>query len=626
MGPDGTYGCSHCAFNAGARAVPVLRRTAPPLRRATAALRAPPPKPASAPTPHARRPCAPPLPAARPPRRAARAAAASGEVSQSAKKPPKRGGRAKEHADKDGGGKAAGAAPPALGSTSWIEEWDDDDDEGEESFLAPYMDSVLKVYCVHTEPNHSMPWQRKRQYPSSSSGFVAAVGEQKWILTNAHSVKVKRRGDDRKFIARVLSVGADCDIALLTVDDPEFWEGVAALEFAAALPRLQDQVAVVGYPVGGESISITSGVVSRIEVTEYTHGSYDLLGVQIDAAINGGNSGGPVFNGRGQCVGIAFQALSGSDVENVGYVIPSTVVSHFLTDYVRNGKFTGFPALGVQWQRMESETLRRAYGMAPKQKGVLIRRVNTTSHAASVLAQDDVLLSFDGTAIACDGTVPFRTGERIAFSYLISQKFVGDEAVLEVLRGGQVLKLTAKLSKPAALVPPHLENRDPSYFIVSGLVLVACSEPFLESEYGADYAAEAPVKLLEQLYHGQPSQPGEEVVVLSQVLAADSTLGYEDVLNVQVLSFNGTRVHNLRHLAQLVTACTDPYLRFDCEYREAVVLDSAAAFADTAAVLDAHGIPAAVSPDLREGLPPWPPVQASSGSEPAGSEPIAAAA
>jgi hypothetical protein len=54
------------------------------------------------------------------------------------------------------------------------------------------------------------------------------------------------------------------------------------------------------------------------------------------------------------------------------------------------------------------------------------------------------------------------------------------------------------LSKPAALVPPHLENRDPSYFIVSGLVLVACSEPFLEAEYGGDYAAEAPVKLLEQ--------------------------------------------------------------------------------------------------------------------------------
>lgn len=54
---------------------------------------------------------------------------------------------------------------------------------------APYMDSVLKVYCVHTEPNHSMPWQRKRSYPSSSTGFVAAGGDRRWILTNAHSVQ-----------------------------------------------------------------------------------------------------------------------------------------------------------------------------------------------------------------------------------------------------------------------------------------------------------------------------------------------------------------------------------------------------------------------------------------------------
>lgn len=64
-----------------------------------------------------------------------------------------------------------------------------------------------------------------------------------------------------------------------------------------------------------------------------------------------------------------LQGLSGSDVENVGYVIPTPVVNHFLTDYLSNGKFTGFPALGVQWQRMESDALKRAYKMKPGQKG-----------------------------------------------------------------------------------------------------------------------------------------------------------------------------------------------------------------------------------------------------------------
>ena len=61
------------------------------------------------------------------------------------------------------------------------------------------------------------------------------------------------------------------------------------------------------YPIGGDSQSVTSGVVSRIEVTSYVHGSSELLGMQIDAAINSGNSGGPAFNGAGECVGIAFQ-------------------------------------------------------------------------------------------------------------------------------------------------------------------------------------------------------------------------------------------------------------------------------------------------------------------------------
>jgi hypothetical protein len=73
--------------------------------------------------------------------------------------------------------------------------------------------------------------------------------------------------------------------------------------------------------------------------------------------------------------------------------------------------------------------------------GVLIRSINPTSAAAQVLKPDDVLMKFDGVEIACDGTVPFRTGERISFSYLISNKFVGDDSELQVLRKGEVLQL-----------------------------------------------------------------------------------------------------------------------------------------------------------------------------------------
>lgn len=72
------------------------------------------------------------------------------------------------------------------------------------------------------------------------------------------------------------------------------------------------------YPVGGECVSITAGVVSRVEMTVYAQAEEELLSIQIDAAINPGNSGGPVVNDDGEVVGVAFQSLGDSDVENIG--------------------------------------------------------------------------------------------------------------------------------------------------------------------------------------------------------------------------------------------------------------------------------------------------------------------
>ncbi|KAL0022757.1 hypothetical protein WJX77_012242 [Trebouxia sp. C0004] len=472
-----------------------------------------------------------------------------------------------------------------------------------------FFDAVVKVYCIHTEPNYSLPWQRKRQYSSTSSGFMVKNGEgQRCLLTNAHSVeyhtqvKVKRRGDDQKFIAEVLAIGVECDIALLTVKDEAFWEGVKPLSFGP-LPCLQDAVAVVGYPIGGDTISVTSGVVSRIEVTPYVHGSTELLGVQIDAAINSGNSGGPVFNEVGECVGIAFQSLSGSDAENIGYVIPTPVIQHFLTDFRQNGKFTGFPVMGMKWQRMESHALRSAYKMKKEQKGILVRHVQPTYETAKHLKPDDIIMRFDGIQVASDGTVPFREKERIAFNYLTSQKYSGEQAVLDVWREGQEVQLTIRLMRPRLLVPLHLANTDPSFFVVAGIIFTVCSEPYLLSEYGAEYMSEAPVKLLERLMHGERLEPDDQVVVLSQVLACDATLGYEDYCNVQVLKFNSTPVRNLRHLIQLVATCPDPYMRFDLAYKEVVTLQTDAVKDATASILELHSIPAAVSKDMLALLP-----------------------
>ncbi|GAA0139699.1 hypothetical protein Leryth_004902 [Lithospermum erythrorhizon] len=460
---------------------------------------------------------------------------------------------------------------------------------------AAFLNAVVKVYCTHTAPNYSLPWQKQRQFTSTGSAFMIGDGK---LLTNAHcvehdtQVKVKRRGDDTKYVAKVLARGVECDIALLSVQNKEFWEGVEPLRLGH-LPHLQDSVTVVGYPLGGDTISVTKGVVSRIEVTSYAHGSSDLLGIQIDAAINPGNSGGPAFNDQGECIGVAFQVYRSDDVENIGYVIPTTVVSHFLEDYQKNGRYTGFPCLGVLLQKLENPALRTCLKV-PSNEGVLVRKIEPTSDASNVLKEGDVIVSFDGVRVGSEGTVPFRTNERIAFRYLISQKFAGDVAELGIIRSGTLMKVQVALNPRVNLVPYHIEGDSPSYFIVAGLVFTPLSEPLIEGESEDNLG----LRLLTKARYSMARSKGEQIVILSQVLANEVNIGYEDMSNEQVLKLNGIPIKNIHHLAHLVDSCEHKYLVFEFEDHFLVVLEREAATAASTRILKDYGIPSDKSSDL----------------------------
>ncbi|PSS14652.1 Protease Do-like [Actinidia chinensis var. chinensis] len=372
-----------------------------------------------------------------------------------------------------------------------------------------FLKAVVKVYCTHTEPDFALPWKKQRPYGSTGSAFMIGDGK---LLTNAHvvehatQVKVKRRGDDIKYTAKVLAIGAECDIALLSVESKQFWKGAEPLQFGC-LPRLQDAVTVVGYPLGGDTISVTKGIVSRIEVTSY--GSSELLSIQIDAALNPGNSGGPTFNDRGECIGVAFQAYRSEETENIGYVIPTMVVSHFLEDYERNGKYSGLKFF-----------LDYLFIL-----GVLVRRIEPTSDACNILKEGDVIVSFDGVKVGCEGTVPFRSSERITFRYLISQKFAGDVAELGIIRAGAFMKVHTVLNPPVYLVPHHVEGSQPSYLIVGGLVFTPLSVPLIVEE-NEDRVG---LKLLAKKRYSLPMFKGEQIVILTQVLPTDVNVGYEDM-------------------------------------------------------------------------------------------------
>lgn len=90
------------------------------------------------------------------------------------------------------------------------------------------------------------------------------------------------------------------------------------------------------------------------------------------------------------------------------------------------------------------------------------------------------------------------------------------------------------MQPPHRLVPFHINCKAPSYFIVGGLVFTAVTVPYLRSEYGRDFDLESPVKLLDMMLHRRAKCATDQVVVVSQVLASDINIGYEDIMNTQV--------------------------------------------------------------------------------------------
>ncbi|CAM9648988.1 unnamed protein product [Ectocarpus fasciculatus] len=454
-------------------------------------------------------------------------------------------------------------------------------------------------------PNWSLPWQRLKQEQSTSTGFVI---DGRRIITNAHAVEystmiqasmrllVRRRGCDRKFQASRYAVGEECDLAILTVEDEEFWEGAAPLAFGE-LPELTDDVSVIGYPVGGECISITAGVVSRVEMTVYAQAEQELLSIQIDAAINPGNSGGPVVNDDGEVVGVAFQSLDGSDVENIGYVVPVNVLEHFLEDVRRHdGRYLGFPRLGVTHQHLESPALRGSLRMSPQQTGVMITGVQPTYPAVNVLRKGDVIMKVDGIRVANDGSIPFRAGERVALKYYMSQLFPEDKTEVELLRDDSVISVTVPLSVSDFLCPVHFGGRAPSYFVLGGLVFTVMSAPYLEHEI--EEGAGGLAHLLSTAEHGVRASNDEDIVILTQVLAHEVNVGYEGFSNMQLLSFNGERVKSLRHLVRLADANRQEFLRFELFRDRLVVLEAAGVPEATTQICKDNSIPSPRSSDL----------------------------
>jgi S1-C subfamily serine protease len=420
----------------------------------------------------------------------------------------------------------------------------------------PIQKSLVRITATAVEPDYRAPWNAGTLQRGVGAGFVIAGNR---IMTNAHVVAnsryliVEREGDPNKYRATVQFIANDCDLALITVSAPDFFKNMVPLKFGGT-PALESTVSAYGYPIGGERMSVTAGIVSRIDFQLYTHSSIDQhLAIQISAQINPGNSGGPVMQ-DGKVVGVAFQGYSGDVAQGVAYMIPTPVIDRFLKD-ISSGQYNKYPDLGITYAKLQNPAQRKFLGLKDDGRGVLVSTVVAAGPSAGVLQPGDVLLAIDEHPIASDSNVEVE-GESAQFEEVVERKFKGDSVKFDIWRNKQPMAVTIKhLFTPwPYLIQGHSYDVNPRYVLYGGLLFQPLNLDLMEAYRPTDLRLRHFFEyfVLEQIYLQHP-----DVIVLTNILPDPINTYLAPYRGGIVDEVNGKKIRTLDDLANAFSGTPD---------------------------------------------------------------------
>jgi len=453
--------------------------------------------------------------------------------------------------------------------------------------------AIVKIYSTAKIPNYQAPWSSSMRSATGSGAII----EGGYILTNAHVVanqaflEVQRYGQRKRYIAKVYAVSHQVDLALLKVDDETFFKEVTPLTFGS-LPDVEQKIVVYGYPMGGSTLSATIGVVSRVEHHVYAHSGETFLAVQVDAAVNPGNSGGPALS-DGKIVGVVMQVITKS--QNIGYIVPVNLVEHFIED-MKDGKYDGFADLGLGTQKLENPTLRRYYGLDCNTTGKLINKVVYNSTLAGTLKEGDILTAVDGHNIENDGTVEFRNHEYTHFHHFVDKYQMGDTINMDIIRDRKPMQVNAVLKHKADdmyLVKTTRYDTMPSYFIYGGYIFSPLTRNLIVSTTRNRIT-------LSHLASKWQEEDKSEVVVLLKVLASDISRGDNDFGMWPIDKINGEAFKNFEEFYQKMEAVTSQYIVLEDKNGVQVIIDKKEAQSKQSEILKKYNIEFDKSVDLRQ--------------------------
>jgi len=462
--------------------------------------------------------------------------------------------------------------------------------------------SVVKVFSTMRYPDPFKPWTKQAPTEATASGVVI---EGNRILTNAHAVlyasqvQVQANAAGDKVSATVIAIAPGIDLALLKLDDATFFDTHKPLPRASQLPQIKDAVLAYGFPAGGNSLSITKGIVSRIEFVSYNY-PVSGLRIQIDAAINPGNSGGPAIADN-KMIGLAF-SRAGGDTQNIGYIIPNEEVELFLKD-VADGVYDGKPSMYDDLQTLENPALREFLKLDKSVEGMVVHRPDK-SDAEYPLKEWDVITHVGATPIDNQGMIKLGKDLRVQFGYEIQHVAKDGKLPLTIVRAGKTMHIELPVSAEHPTLVADLHGGYPPYFIYGPMCFSVATRQMLsnfDSNAGMMRVLSFLKSPLASMAFDSPSPELQELVVISSPFFPHKLAnGYSSAIGSVVYSINGTPVQSLKHLVELLRDLKDPFVtvEFNQKGGEALVFSRQALVAATDDILNDNGVRAQGSPEM----------------------------
>ena len=458
--------------------------------------------------------------------------------------------------------------------------------------------AVVKVFSTMRYPDLFRPWTKQAPTEVTGSGVVI---EGKRILSNAHvvlyasqvQVQANQAGD--KVSATVEALAPGIDLAVLKLDDETFFDTHAPLTRANTLPEIREAVMAYGFPTGGSSLSITKGIVSRIEFAPYDN-FVSGLRIQIDAAINPGNSGGPVVAGD-TMIGLAFSHLGRA--QNIGYIIPCEEIELFLQD-IADGRYQGKPAMFDDLQTLENPALRSFLKLEKSVEGIIVHEP-FSDDPGYPLKEWDVISKIGDTPVDDQGMIKLGANLRVRFAYMI-QKITKDGKVpLTVVRAGKEVPVELPVLNSRPMLLPDLQGAYPSYFVYGPIVFSTATAQLVSgiTRGGGNMLGLVGGPLIKRMLD-KPAFDGEALVVVSSPFFPHKLAkGYDSPISQVVKTINGISIKNLGHLVEVLRDSKDQFIviKFDGRVGEGLVFPRAEMLAATEEILTDNGVRSQGSPD-----------------------------